>query len=181
MEKLHYLLESARGPAASWPTTSWPRVETATSFVDRPLYALLHESIYCQGEASRWAAQRVARRAAGVRSRRAAAAADRRDGAARGCSRPTARSRRCAEAAELLAAYDGWPALYDLDGSRRTTVPVAAAVYHDDMYVEHAFSLETAERVGNLRWWVTSELGHDGLRSDARVLDRLLDLAAGDA
>ena len=35
-------------------------VESRTTFVDRPLYALLHESIYCDGPgpASAWAAQR---------------------------------------------------------------------------------------------------------------------------
>ena len=35
--------------------------------------------------------------------------------------------------------------------------------------------------MGNLRWWVTSEFAHDCLRSDARVLDRLLDLVADEA
>ena len=57
-------------------------------------------------------------------------------------------------------------------------VPVAAAVYHDDMYVEYAYSMETAVRLGACRPWVTNEFSHDGLRSDARVLDRLLALAA---
>jgi len=57
-------------------------------------------------------------------------------------------------------------------------VPVAAAIYHDDMYVESSFSLETARRIGNLRPWVTKEFSHDGLRSDARVIDRLFELAA---
>ena len=74
---------------------------------------------------------------------------------------------RWREAAELLAAYDDWPTLYDRDVLAGNEVPVAAVVYRDDMYVEHAFSVETAERVGNLRCWVTSELGHDGLRSDS--------------
>ena len=79
-----------------------------------------------------------------------------------------------AETAELLAAYDGWPALYDPDRLAANTVPVAAAVYHEDMYVDHALSMETADRIGNLRAWSTGRLGHDGLRSDDRVLDRLL-------
>ena len=82
-----------------------------------------------------------------------------------------------AQLAELLSAYEGWPALYDLDVLAANEVPVAAVVFHEDMYVEHEFSAETAERIGNLRWWATSELGHDGLRSDDRVLDRLLELA----
>lgn len=84
-------------------------------------------------------------------------------------------------AAEALALRTGWPPLYDLERLAANTVPVAAAIYHDDMYVERAFSLQTAARVGNLRPWVTNEFAHDGLRSDARVLDRLFELAAGEA
>ena len=34
-------------------------MEQWTGFSTNPLYALLHESIYCQGEASNWAAERV--------------------------------------------------------------------------------------------------------------------------
>ncbi|HEX7187850.1 MAG TPA: alpha/beta hydrolase, partial [Actinomycetes bacterium] len=60
-------------------------------------------------------------------------------------------------------------------------VPVAAAIFHDDMYVESAFSMETASTIGNVRTWVTNELGHDGLRTDARVIERLLAVAAGEA
>jgi hypothetical protein len=86
-----------------------------------------------------------------------------------------------AEAAQLLADYDRWPPLYDVDRLAANTVPVAAAIYHDDMYVEYAYSLETARQIGGCRWWVTSEFAHDGLRSDARVLDRLLAMNAGEA
>jgi hypothetical protein len=32
-----------------------------------------------------------------------------------------------------------------------------------------------------MRTWVTNELGHDGLRTDARVIERLLDMTAGEA
>ena len=34
-------------------------VEAATSFAAAPLYFVLHEPIYCQGTAARWAAERV--------------------------------------------------------------------------------------------------------------------------
>lgn len=83
-------------------------------------------------------------------------------------------------AAELLAAYDDWPPLYDLDRLAANEVPVAAVVYHDDMYVDADLSLETAARVGNVRTWVTNEYEHDGLRVDSeRVLDRLQVLLTG--
>ncbi len=83
-------------------------------------------------------------------------------------------------AAELLAAYDDWGPLYDLDRLAANEVPVLAAVYHDDMYVDAGLQLDTARRVGNVRTWVTNEFEHDGLRADgARVLGRLMDMRAG--
>lgn len=179
MERLHYLLETAWA-GVELSDELLAAVDTATSFAERPLYAVLHESIYCSGTASRWAADRVLAAMPDLSPK----------------ARPLVPTgemilpwmfdevRALAplrEAADVLAAYDGWPALYDLERLADNTVPVAAAVYHDDMYVESAFSLETAARVGSVRTWVTNEFGHDGLRSDARVLDRLLDMAAGEA
>jgi len=83
-------------------------------------------------------------------------------------------------AAEILAAYDDWGPLYDLDRLSANEVPVLAAVYYDDMYVDAELQLDTARRVGNVRTWVTNEHEHDGLRADAsRVLGRLMDMRSG--
>jgi pimeloyl-ACP methyl ester carboxylesterase len=83
-------------------------------------------------------------------------------------------------AAELLAAYDDWGPLYDLDRLAANQVPVLAAVYFDDMYVDSGLQLETAGYVGNVRTWVTNEFEHDGIRADGpRVLGRLMDMRAG--
>ncbi len=41
------------------PTLS--ALERALSFDDNVIYAVLHESIYCENEASKWAADRVGR------------------------------------------------------------------------------------------------------------------------
>jgi hypothetical protein len=69
-----------------------------------------------------------------------------------------------------------------VDVLRSNTVPVAAAVYTEDLYVERAFSEETAALVPGLRAWVTSEYDHNGLRADGEhVLGRLLDLVRGRA
>jgi hypothetical protein len=85
------------------------------------------------------------------------------------------------EAAEILANVE-WPRLYDADQLRQNEVPAAAAVYAEDMYVERAFSEETAARVRGLRPWVTNEYQHDGLRAEGdRILGRLIDLARGRA
>ena len=83
-------------------------------------------------------------------------------------------------AAALLASYDDWGPLYDLDRLAANQVPVLAAVYHDDMYVDAELQLDTARRVGNVRTWVTNEHEHDGLRvSASKVLGRLMDMRAG--
>jgi pimeloyl-ACP methyl ester carboxylesterase len=178
LEKLHYLLETAWS-GGELSDELLAAVETMTSLVGRPLYALLHESIYCEGRASKWAAQRV-------RDELPQLSPDARP------LHPTGENvypwmfevdntlAPLRDAAELLATYD-WPDLYDHDRLARNDVPVSAAVFHDDMYVESSYSLEAAGRIGSTRTWVTNELGHDGLRTDARVIERLLDMSAGDA
>jgi hypothetical protein len=68
-----------------------------------------------------------------------------------------------------------------VDRLRHNAVPVAAAVYHDDMYVHRQFSEETANLVPNIRLWVTNEYEHNGLRMDGGpVLARLLAMVRGE-
>jgi pimeloyl-ACP methyl ester carboxylesterase len=180
LEQLHYLLETAWAADGELSDEFLVAVEAATSFATRPLHAVLHESIYCSGAASSWAAQRVLDGLPDFAPK----------------ARPLLPTGEMIfpwmfevdrtlvplrEAAQLLAEYEEWPALYDHGRLAANTVPVAAAVFHDDMYVETALSLDTARRVGNLRCWVTNEFGHDGLRTDARVFERLLDLVDGEA
>jgi hypothetical protein len=84
-------------------------------------------------------------------------------------------------AAEALAARTDWPALYDLDRLAVNEVPVVAAVYHDDMYVDREHALAAAGAVRGLRTWVTDAYAHDGVRADAAVLDRLIAMSRGEA
>jgi hypothetical protein len=88
--------------------------------------------------------------------------------------------RPLADAAEVLAQYEGWPRLYDQAQLARSDVRAAAAIYYDDMYVPQQFSVGTAAQIRGLRRWVTSEHEHDGLRaSGAAVLDRLIGMSRG--
>ena len=163
LERLHYLLETAfvgtgTGSVAELSDDFLVAVESATSFVTRPLYALLHESIYCDGGSSGWAAQQVTRRPPGAVARRPAAAADRRgdlpvDVRGRRRADPAARGRRAA-----WRRTSGRPST-TTTASAKNDVPVAAAVFHDDMYVESAFSLDAASRIGNAR-----SVGHQRAR-----------------
>jgi len=85
------------------------------------------------------------------------------------------------EAADILAERADWPPLYDPTRLAANEVPVAAAVYYDDMYVDRELSMQTAQAIGGLRTWVTSEYEHDGLRvSGGAVLDRLIGMCHGD-
>jgi hypothetical protein len=86
------------------------------------------------------------------------------------------------ETADLLAERTDWPSLYDPDRLAANEVPVAAAVYHDDMYVDTDHALSTARTIRGLRTYVTNEFEHDGVRAGGpRVLDRLLALTRDEA
>lgn len=59
-------------------------------------------------------------------------------------------------------------------------MPVAAAVYYEDMYVNFKLVMETAPQISGIRLWVTNEYMHSGLRDAGRqVLDHLLGLING--
>ena len=65
---------------------------------------------------------------------------------------------------------------YDRERLAHNSVPVAAAIYFDDMYVDAGLSVETAEVVDNLAYWMTNEFEHDGLRQDPKVFKKLVSL-----
>jgi hypothetical protein len=81
-----------------------------------------------------------------------------------------------AAAAQILADHQ-WPRLYDADVLRHNEVPVAAAVYTNDLYVDRDYSLETAAAIRGTKVWETAEFEHNGLRADGeRVLGTLIEL-----
>lgn len=182
VDSLHYLLEEAFiGPDRDLLSDAFlAEVAHRLSFASNPLYAVMHESIYGQpaqltdGRADTgWAAQRV-----------------------RGQFRefsPEADSplllgemilreyvqldpvlAPLLETADAVAAINDWAPLYDLDQLARNTVPVAAAVYTDDVFVARELSLETAERVRGLSVYETDQFHHDGIHDDGPAILREL-------
>ena len=141
---------------------------------------MLHEAGYCQGFASRWSAERL-------RDDHFEFSAKDRFWFTGEMIYPSMfedypELRPLRDAAHLLAEKDDWPRLYDMEVLGRNTVPVIAAVYSDDMYVDRALSEETADRIGNTRIWLTNEYDHNGLRADGeRLLNRMLEMLHGDA
>ncbi|MFE2924395.1 alpha/beta fold hydrolase [Streptomyces goshikiensis] len=189
--QLHYLLEDAFVPTPDGPALSdafLEGVHAQLSFAGHPLYALVHEALYAQDPAAptAWAAERV--RAEHPRFDAAKTLAGDEPLLFTGETihpwhftvDPALAPLR--ETAELLAARTGWEPLYDPARLAANEVPVAAAVYHDDMYVDTEHSLRTARAIRGLRTWVTDEFEHDGVRAGGpRVLDRLLALVRGEA
>ncbi|MET8978347.1 alpha/beta fold hydrolase [Streptomyces sp. NPDC004539] len=183
--RLHHLLEDAFVPAVGGETLSdefRENLQSHLSYAKNPLYALVHESIYGQDDRpTAWSADRVRGEFPQFE----------------GVTDPflfTGETihpwmfdhdpalRPLKETADLLAARTDWTPLYDKARLAANEVPVAAAVYHDDLYVHTPHSLETARSVKGLRTWVTDEFEHDGIRAGGpRVLDRLLALTRDEA
>jgi hypothetical protein len=78
--------------------------------------------------------------------------------------------------AELLAQDADWPVLYDPAQLARNTVPGAAAIYAEDMYVPRVPSEATAAAIAGFKAWLTNEFEHSGLRTSDRVFERLIAL-----
>jgi pimeloyl-ACP methyl ester carboxylesterase len=168
-DDLHALLElPADSPAFRHD------VDGALPFPRNPLYAILHEACWADGGVTGWSGERLL--------------PDDYEQAPElftgehvfpwmfedyGALAPLS------EAADILATHE-WPRLYDPERLAHNEVPVAAAIYTGDMYVERRFSEETAAHIRGLRPWITSEYEHNGLRADGdRILGRLLDLTRG--
>ena len=86
-------------------------------------------------------------------------------------------------AVDVLQHRADWPARYDHARLGANEVPVVAAVYFDDLYVDADLQLQTASEIANLTTWVTDEWEHDGIGASGggvvRHLQRLLDERGG--
>jgi hypothetical protein len=180
---VHYLVEEAFFEDADRPVFSerfLHEVEAVTSFHAEPLFAALHEPIYCQGTASNWAAHRV-RDEFPQFDPASAEFVFTGEMIYPWMFEQQFYLQPLQAAAELVAARSDWPALYDRERLGECEARVAAVVYHDDMYVDATGSLETAAAVKGLRAWVTNEYEHDGAYLDGkRVFDRLVKMASGE-
>ena len=187
-EAIHYLIEEAfidgiegsKPPEMNWNFLF--HLEQLQSFDTNPIFSLMQEACYTQQSASNWSADRLL--------------AEYPEFALDGPGPilftgemiypwmfdvyPQLQPLK--QAADILAREASWPALYDVEKLRQNRVPVAAAVYFDDMYVHREFSEETARTVPNMKLWITNQYEHNGLRADGEaVVDRLLQMVRGQA
>lgn len=177
VDGLHNLLEDAFVDTPRGARLSDSFLEQLRSLVSRagnPLYALMHESIYGQGSATDWAAWRVLREFPEF-------SPDAPELLLTGemvypwYFEQDQALRPLKEVAGLLASKPDWTPLYDPLRLAANTVPAAAAVYTDDIYVERGLSLETAAAVRGLQVWESADFHHDGIADDGEaIFGRLL-------
>lgn len=174
-ENIHWLVDEAfaDGKQDRLSDHFLASVMNLTSYHGNPLFAAIHEAIYGEGDgATAWSAERQR------------ADFPEFDPAARPLLftgemiypwmfEEISSLKPFRAAAETLALRPHHSALYDRDRLAANEIPVAAAIYHDDMYVDAGLSLQTARAVGNLDFWITNEFEHDGIRQSASVFERL--------
>ncbi len=177
VDALHHLLEDAFVGTPAGDRLSDAFLEQVRGLVSRsanPLYALMHESIYGQGEATDWAAWRALQDFPEFRP-------DAPEPLLTGemvypwyfDQDPALRPLRTV--AQLLAEKNDWTPLYNPERLARNSVPVAAAVYSHDIYVDRELSLETAAAVRGLQVWESADFHHDGIADDGEgIFTRLL-------
>lgn len=179
-ERMHWLLDEAFADDDGDRLSDGflAQVLARTSFADNPLFAAMQESIYAHGDngPTGWAAQAELGRHPDFAE----------------TARPLLFTgemmfpwmfeeirllRPFAAAVNELARRESNSLLYDVERLAANEVPVAAAVYFDDMYVDAGLQLDTAAVVGNTHAWVTNEFEHDGI-GDAKVFAYLKDTIA---
>lgn len=161
-------------------------IEQHNPFDSHPIYAILHEPIYCfrKGMASNWAASKVGAEMGDFGWTQSEANIS--PGAPiyltgemifpfHFNTYPELMQMR--EAAKILASFDGWDDLYDEEQLRRNEVPVYAASFVDDMYVDFEFARETARLVKGIQVYETNNMYHNAVRArTGEVLDQLFRL-----
>lgn len=176
LENIHWLVDDAFAGGAT-PRLSdhfLATVMALTAYDGNPLFAAVHEAIYGQGDgATAWSAERI-------RAEFPEFGTDRRPLLFTGemiypwMFEEIRSLRPFQAAAEALARRPRHGPLYDPARLAANEVPVAAVIYHDDMYVDADLSLDTVRRVGNIEHWITNEYEHDGVRQSGAVFSRLL-------
>ncbi|MGS0696211.1 alpha/beta fold hydrolase [Shewanella sp. 0m-4] len=177
-ESIYYLLEQALIETASGTQVNPLFLAHFCQLLDyntNPIFALLHESIYCQQTASNWAAHRVRAEYPEFNYSSEKPFLFTGEMIYPWMFEQFNNLKPLQQASKLLAQKQDWPTIYQADTLANNQVPVTAAIYSEDMFVEMQYSLETAVKIGNLKYWLTSEYEHNGIRMDGEhILDRLI-------
>ncbi|EKO3606356.1 alpha/beta fold hydrolase [Vibrio metschnikovii] len=176
----YYLLENALITVDGQETLSYEflhQMLMQQAFQTNPIYAILHESIYCQHSASNWSAQRIRQEYQVFEYQPDQTFLFTGEMVFPWMFEQYTCLKPLQAAAEQLAAKSDWPALYHPQVLAQNKVPVSCAVYADDMFVDMDISRETLKQIANSTAWITNEYEHNGLRADGeRILDKLINM-----
>nr|WP_216619246.1 MULTISPECIES: alpha/beta fold hydrolase [Vibrio] len=175
---MYFTLESAFVEANGKKQLSYSflnQMQQEQGYLTNPIYAILHESIYCQGTASNWSAHRVREQYPHFNYQSGSEFWFTGEMVYPWMFDQLETLKPLREAANILAEKSDWGTLYNAAQLSKNTVPMACAVYADDMYVELDYSRETLANIPNSKAWITNEYEHNGLRADGeRIVDKLM-------
>ncbi|KAL8910567.1 MAG: hypothetical protein Q9171_004149 [Xanthocarpia ochracea] len=141
--------------------------ESMQVFDNSPLYALLHEAIYLQGNhASNWSADRIMKEYPAFMN--LSTSNDEPifftgEMIYPSMFRDYIELRNLAPTADILAQMTSWPPLYNTERLANNDVPVYASIYIDDMYVSYDFARETAMKIKSCKTFITNAMYHDAI------------------
>lgn len=190
LDAVHAIVVRMRSDLSQFSTFSRPTlsiIEKAVGLDDNIIYAILHESIYCEGTASNWAADKVGR---GLEHWHWITGAPRTPKSVREhplyfsgemiypwCFELYPELKKVKGAADILAKTSDWPSLYDEYQLERNEVPVYAASFVDDMYVDFGLVQESVEKIKGVKQYITNTMFHDAIRSNTEdVMKQLFKL-----
>ncbi|RAL16252.1 proline iminopeptidase [Aspergillus homomorphus CBS 101889] len=130
------------------------------------IYAILHEAIYCQGQASNWSADRY--RASNTNFHIDTTLPEilfTGEMVYKDMFDSYTELKQIKEAADILASTNDWPQLYDEAQLARNEVPVYAATYLDDMYVHFDHAQNTAAKIKGIKQFITNTMYHNAIRA----------------
>ncbi|KAG7192741.1 uncharacterized protein KQ657_001524 [Scheffersomyces spartinae] len=178
--KFHYDLELFGKPTYK----TLYNIQNASSFDTNIIYALFQEAIYLDGNnkavlQSNWSAERLRATETNYVFKKDA------DGPIYFTGEMVYKSmfddytelKPLKTLAHLLHKNEHWSPLYDvntLEKLKFTDVPIVAATYYNDQYVDFDLTNKVKQQVfkgnGNLRQYITSNQFHDGLRLDSECV-----------
>ncbi len=142
-------------------------IDRAMPFDEAIIYAILHEPIYCQGEAPKWSAHRVIEEYPVFDLEKTDDSHVYFTGEMiyPWMFEDYSELRKLDDVANMIANDSDWADLYDEEQLARNQVPTYACSYVEDMYVDFDLSMETARKVKACKVFTTNVMFHDAVRS----------------
>ena len=139
--------------------------EQVVPFNTAIIYAILHEPLYLQGEAANWSAERMkdADPDFAVPDDKSKPILFTAEMIFRDMFKTHSELSPLLEVADILAKDADWPDLYDEAQLAKNEVPMYAATYIEDMYVDYEYAQETAKKIKGCKQYITNTLYHNAL------------------